>query len=186
MLAPPVPHNERERLEVLKRLDIQGAVPDERCQRYARLARRLLGTSSAAVTIVGPQDQWFRGSEGLPVPSTPRAVSFCGHAILQRELFHVADAAMDQRFADNPLVTGEPRIRFYAGCPLVVPGGLAVGTLCVIDRAPRVLASDERAALRDLADCLESELATLYAVADMKDIADDFFGMLPGRAAPRA
>lgn len=180
MISPFPTYNEEARQQLLRRLDLEGAVSDTRCQRYARLAARVFGTRMSAVTIVGPDTQWFRGCEGLPVRSTPRAVSFCGHAILRRETLQVADARLDLRFADNPLVTGEPNIRFYAGCPIVLPGDMAVGTLCLIDPEPRTLSEHELLVLRDLADCLESELSTLYAVADMDEIAREFFRELPG------
>ena len=183
MLTPAHPANESLRLQVLDRMDLVGAEIDDRCQRYARLARRLFGVPIAALTIVGRDRQWFRGREGLVVDSTARDVSFCGHAILGAELFQVEDASLDARFADNPLVTGEPAIRFYAGCPIVLPGDIAIGTLCVIDRRARALGNDEAQALRDLADCARSEFATLLSVADMHDVARDLFRMLPDRAA---
>lgn len=183
MLTPAHPTNESLRLQVLERMELVGAEIDDRCQRYARLARRLFDVPMAALTIVGGDRQWFRGREGLPVDSTARDVSFCGHAILGIGPFHVADASLDTRFADNPLVTGEPGIRFYAGCPIVLPGDVAIGTLCVIDRRARALGADETRSLCDLADCARSEFTTLLSVADMHDVARDLFRMLPDRAA---
>lgn len=181
MRPPALPENESLRVETLGRMDLIGVDDDERCQRYARLVRRLFDVPMAAVTIVGPNDQWFRGREGLAVSGTPREVSFCGHAILQAEPFYIPDASKDDRFADNPLVTGEPHIRFYASCPLFLPGDIAIGTLCVIDSAPRTLDDTQLQLLRDLADCLQSEFTTLLSVADMNDIAKDLFRMLPGK-----
>ena len=181
MLAPSCPDNEAARVHAIERMDLAGPARDERCQRYARLARVVMDTPMAMVTIVGPDAQWFRGCEGLTVDSTSRAVSFCGHAILQDGLFMVADARHDARFADNPLVTGDPGIRFYAGCPIVLPGELAIGTLCVIDRVPRAPSAVQLAAFRDLAECLRSELTTLLSVADMNDVAKQLFRMLPDR-----
>ncbi|MGY4514494.1 GAF domain-containing protein [Lysobacter sp. HA18] len=179
MLAPTFPDNEAGRVHAIERMDFVGPERDERCQRYARLARVVMDTPIAMVTIVGPDAQWFRGCEGLAVSSTPRAVSFCGHTILQDGLFVVPDAREDARFADNPLVTGEPRIRFYAGCPIVLPGEFAVGTLCVIDREPRAPSTAQLDAFRDLADCLRSEMTTLLSVADMNDVAKQLFHLLP-------
>lgn len=160
-------------------MDLLAAGRDERCQRYARLARLLIGAPIAAVSILGPEAQWFRGCDGLQAEGTPRAVSFCGHAIHDGALFEVPDARADARFADNPLVTGEPFIRFYAGCPIRLPGDLAVGALCVIDHVPRCLVDTQRRALRDLADCLQSEMSTLLSVADMHDVARQLFALLP-------
>ncbi|GAB6195598.1 GAF domain-containing protein [Lysobacter xanthus] len=182
MLVPAFPDNECARLRVLERMDLSGAQRDERCQRYARLARTIMDTPMAAVTIVGPDEQWFRGCEGLPVDRTSRAVSFCGHAILADAPFVVHDALADGRFADNPLVTGEPGIRFYMGHPIVLPDGIAVGTLCAIDRVPREPTPAQLQAMHDLADCLRSELTTLLSVADMNDVAKQLFRMLPERA----
>ncbi|WP_133480238.1 GAF domain-containing protein [Cognatilysobacter segetis] len=179
MLAPTFPDNEAARVHAIQRMDFAGPERDERCQRYARLARVVMDTPMAMVTIVGPDAQWFRGCEGLAVTSTSRAVSFCGHAILQDGLFMVGDARQDPRFADNPLVTGEPGIRFYAGCPIVLPGELAVGTLCVIDRVPRAPSPAQLQAFGDLAECLRSELTTLLSVADMNDVAKQLFRLLP-------
>ena len=179
MLAPTFPDNEAARLQAIERMDFAGPERDERCQRYARLARVVMDTPMAMVTIVGPDAQWFRGCEGLAVGSTSRAVSFCGHAIVQDGLFMVADARQDARFADNPLVTGEPGIRFYAGIPIVLPSELAVGTLCVIDRVPRAPSASQLQAFGDLAECLRSELTTLLSVADMNDVAKQLFRMLP-------
>lgn len=179
MLLPIAPANESARLHALARMDLLGPARDERCQRYARLARALLRTPIAAVSVLGPDQQWFRGCDGLQSEGTPRSVSFCGHAIHEPDVFVVPDARADARFADNPLVVGEPSIRFYAGCPVRLPGGLAVGSLCVIDHEPRVPDPAQLRALRDLADCLQSEMSTLHSVADMHDVARQLFEMLP-------
>jgi GAF domain-containing protein len=186
MLAPAMPHNEAARVLTLARMDLIGAERDERCQRYARVARALAGTSIAAVSIVGPGDQWFRGNEGLLVDGTSRRVSFCAHAIHEQGHFQVQDAHLDVRFADNPLVTGSPHIRFYAGFPIRVPGDLALGTLCVIDSQPRSLTQEQIRALRDLADCLQSEMTTLLSVADMNDVAKELFELLPCQNGARS
>jgi diguanylate cyclase (GGDEF)-like protein len=118
----------------------------------------MLDVPIALVSLVGAQCQWFKSKQGLDASETPRNVSFCGHAILQEETLIVPDAALDPRFADNPLVVGDPFIRFYAGHPLKGPDGSKLGTLCVIDRRPRQITPDEIATLRDLAALVESEL----------------------------
>lgn len=165
---------------------LAGAAPDERCQRYARLARVLAEAPVAAVSIVGPAHQWFRGRDGTSLEGTPRDISFCAHAIHDTGVFEVPDARADERFAGNPMVLGEPGIRFYAGCPIRLPGELAVGSLCVIDTVPRRLEPSRKAALRDLADCLQSELSLLWSVTDMDDMAKQLFELLPAQGAPHA
>lgn len=173
MLEPAEPTNEAERRRVLARMGIRGPGQDPRCQRYARLTRQLLNVPIATVTIVGPDEQWFRGSDGLIQEGSPRKVSFCAHAILQSDVFYIPDTHRDSRFADNPLVIGNPNIRFYAGCPLFLPGNLGVGTLCAIDREPRMLTLEEMGALRDLADCLQSELSFLMQLSEERERSAD-------------
>ncbi len=126
-------------------------------ERFTRIARGLGGTPVAAVSLVDSDRQLFRGCAGEWLRETPRSVSFCAHALLEPDHLYVPDALLDPRFADNPVVTGEPRIRFYAGFPLIIHG-LALGALCLIDFHPRVLAHDQLTRLRDLAHCLEREL----------------------------
>ena len=115
----------------------------------------------ALVSLVDAERQWFKSSQGLDVNETGRDVSFCGHAILSAEPLVVEDALTDERFADNPLVTGEPNVRFYAGVPLCDRDGHKLGTLCVIDRAPRRLTPDQRQLLVELASMAETELTSI-------------------------
>ena len=163
MLAPIHPPDEPERLAALCRLHLLDTPPDDRFDRITRTAQRMFGVPIATVTLVDGDRQWFKASIGLDVAETSRDVSFCGHAILQEDPFIIADAALDPRFADNPLVTGAPHIRFYAGVPLHESRGWRVGTLCLIDRVPRELSELEIAALRDLAMWAETEL-NLYTL----------------------
>lgn len=127
---------EEARLASLHSYKILDTPNEERFDRIVRPAARLFGSPIALISLVDRDRQWFKASVGLDVKETPRNISFCTHAIEQREVFVVADAAGDSRFADSPLVTGEPRIGFYAGAPLIAPDGHALGTLCVIDREP--------------------------------------------------
>jgi PAS domain S-box-containing protein len=161
VLEPPVPEDERGRLAALHALSILDTPQEERFDRITRMAARALDVPMALVSLVDADRQWFKSCVGLDAEETPRGVSFCGHAILQDGTFVVADALEDPRFADNPLVVGEPHIRFYAGQPLRSPEGHRVGTLCVLDRRPRQLADDDLTILRDLGSWVELELGTI-------------------------
>lgn len=161
MQAPAIPSNEKSRLETLRALKILDSDPEERFDRLTRLAKRLFGASIALISLVDADRQWFKSSFGLEVKETTRELSFCGHAILGDEIFEVSDATLDHRFADNPLVTDSPNIRFYAGCPLTVANGSKLGTLCILDQEPRSFDEDDKTLLRDLARMVEIELSAL-------------------------
>lgn len=161
MQTPPTPSDERTRLDTLRALNILDTSPEERFDRLTRLAKRLFGVPIALVSLVDENRQWFKSRQGLDACETSRDVSFCGHAILSDEVLLVPDAAIDERFHDNPLVVNDPAIRFYAGCPLRVPNGSRLGTLCLIDREPRDFDEDDLALLRDLARMAEQELAAV-------------------------
>jgi len=158
MQTPAIPDNETQRLQALRERAILDTPAEERFDRLTRLARNMLGTQIALVSLVDAERQWFKSRQGLDACETGRDISFCGHAILGTDIFHVADARLDPRFADNPLVTGPPHIRFYAGAPLRTDDGYLIGTLCIIDDKPRQLTASELQALRDLADCVEGEI----------------------------
>lgn len=158
MLEPAIPENEAQRLAALRAMDALFTPSEERFDRITRLAARLLGTPIALVSLVSDKCQWFKSVRGIDATATPREVSFCGHAILGAETFVVEDTMHDPRFADNPLVVGDPAIRFYAGHPLCAVDGSRVGTLCVIDRVPRKFTPQELEVLRDLAALAEAEL----------------------------
>ncbi|MDI2590706.1 sensor domain-containing diguanylate cyclase [Pseudomonas sp. 681] len=158
MLAPSKSVNEHARVETLRSLNVLDSAPEERFDRLTRLARRLFDVPIALVSLVDAERQWFKSCVGLAASETGRDVSFCGHAILGDQILMVNDAALDERFHDNPLVVGDPNIRFYAGCPLTVGNGSKLGTLCLIDTRPRHLDDEERQLLRDLARMAEQEL----------------------------
>ena len=158
METPRVPADEQERLAQLKSAAILDTQPEERFDRVTRMARRLFGVPIALVSLVDENRQWFKSCDGLDVSETSRDISFCGHAILDKQIFVVEDALEDERFFDNPLVTSEPHIRFYAGQQLRPFGGQAVGTLCIIDRAPREFSADDRQMFVDLAQMVEREI----------------------------
>ena len=137
MLTPPIPENERERVAALRSLNILDTPREERFDRITRMARTLFHVPIALVSLVEENRQWLKSCQGLDLSETPREISFCAHAILQNELFIIPNTLLDARFADNPLVVGEPYIRFYAGCPLHDLNGYALGSFCIIERAQR-------------------------------------------------
>ena len=151
MIEPANPPDEAKRLAALRALRILDTPPEERFDRITRIAAELFNVPISVISMIDSNRQWFKSHHGLGVSETPRSISFCGHAILQPEVFHVADATLDPRFADNPLVVGDPKIRFYAGMPLRAPGGEALGTLCLIDSKAREFSDADRALLADLA-----------------------------------
>jgi diguanylate cyclase (GGDEF)-like protein len=159
MIEPAIPEDEARRLAALRALRILDTPAEERFDRITRTARRLFGVPMALISLVDGDRQWFKSCQGLATNETGRSISFCGHAILDESPMVVPDARIDPRFIDNPLVTGEPFIRFYAGCPLRSPDGAKLGTLCLLDRSPRTLTSDEIVALQDLAGWAEGELS---------------------------
>jgi len=161
MQAPTIPEHEFERLQALRASALLDTPPEQRFDRLTRLAKRIFRTRIALVSLVDVDRQWFKSREGLEACETGRTLSFCGHAILGPEILEIPDASLDPRFCDNPLVTGEPRIRFYAGAPVRSADGYPLGTLCIIDDRPRTLTEDERLSLRELADCVEDELSTI-------------------------
>lgn len=169
MLAPAKPVHEEERVHALHALNILDTRPEERFDRLTRLARRLFDVPIALVSLVDSDRQWFKSCQGMAATETSRDVSFCAHAILSDQILMVPDAGSDERFHDNPLVTGEPKIRFYAGCPLKVGNGSNVGTLCLLDTRPRVLDAEERGLLLDLASMAEREIAALQ-LASIDDL----------------
>jgi GAF domain-containing protein len=150
-MTTPLPKNEKQRLKILWQYDVLDTVPEEVFDDLTELAARICGAPIALISLVDEKRQWFKARVGVTQTETVRDLSFCSHAILQSDLFIVPDATRDTRFAANPMVTGEPHIRFYAGAPLVTPDGHALGTLCVLDHVPRELNSDQRQALRVLA-----------------------------------
>ncbi len=160
MISPEFPQNELARVSVLKSLNILDTKPEERFDRITRMAKRLYNVPIALVSLVDSERQWFKSSMGLDASETHRDISFCGHAILDDDIFVIENALEDERFADNPLVTDEPSIRFYAGCPIRSIAGVKIGTLCLIDTVPRRLSLEEKEILRDLATMVEKELVT--------------------------
>lgn len=158
MLTPQTPANEKERLAALYELLLLDTPPEKRFDTIVEFAASEFDVPICLITLLDHDRQWFKARVGLDACSTARDVSFCGHAILQPDIMVVPDAATDPRFADNPLVTSAPLIRFYAGAPLTMPSGHALGTLCIIDTKPRTLDAVELAILSTLRDLLVKEL----------------------------
>lgn len=161
MSTAPIPVNEVERIIDLRALEILDTPAEERFDRITRIAQRLFDVPIALISLVDEDRQWFKSRIGLEVAETPRELAFCAHAIISDETLQVPDARSDERFQDNPLVTSDPNIRFYAGAPIDAPGGSKLGTLCVIDNKPREFSEDELTTLRDLADMVEQEVAAI-------------------------
>ena len=167
--SAPLPADEQRRIESLMRLRVLDSVSEREFDDIAALAADICGTPIALISLIDRERQWFKSRIGLDVCETHRDLAFCSHAILESQLFEVPDAAEDERFADNPLVTGDPHIRFYAGAPLTLDDGYRIGTVCVIDRQPRELNSRQREALARLARLTVSNLQARRARFESED-----------------
>ena len=162
MESPQVPQNETIRLQALREFNILDTTAEERFDRLTRLAQAIFGVDIALISLVDADRQWFKSKQGLDACETGRDISFCGHAILENDILNIPDALLDARFVDNPLVTGQPHIRFYAGAPLRPDGQNSIGTLCIIDSKARQLSIKELRMLRDLADSIEHEIFQMH------------------------
>lgn len=163
MISSMVPDDEKLRLEKLRALKILDSAPEERLDRLTRMAKRMFGVDISVLSLIDDGRQWFKSKASeMDLPDeTPREISFCGHAILGNEVFVVEDTHDDHRFKDNPLVTYNPKIRFYAGYPLKVNNGSALGTLCIMDTEPREFEPEDLQLLKDLGVMAEQEIAAL-------------------------
>lgn len=175
MLAAPLTENEPQRLAALHSYHLLDTPPNPDLDEVTSLAASVCNTPMALVTLVDESRQWFMSRVGVDIQETPRELSFCAHAIHRNETMVIPDAHKDQRFADNPLVTSPPRIRFYAGAPLFTPDNQGLGTLCVLDRKPRTLSALQLQALsvlrRDVMNIMQlqqqqNEIRMLLAEAE--------------------
>jgi PAS domain S-box-containing protein len=149
-MGAPLPNDETGRIEALHRYEVLDSEPEQEFDDLTLLASRVCDTPMALISLIDTDRQWFKSRKGVSATQTPRDVAFCAHSILDRNVTVVPDATVDARFATNPLVTGDPKIRFYAGAPLVTSDGHALGTICVMDREPRKLSGEQERGLRAL------------------------------------
>ncbi len=159
MQTAPIPNNEKERLEAVRRLAILDTEPEHRFDSLTEEATLRLKVPISTVTILDEKREWFKSVRGLENKEGDRAISFCGHALLARDIFVVEDTLKDIRFADNPLVVGPPYIRFYAGIALIDhKTGHPVGVFCIKDTKPRIFSLKELNILADIASRAEDEI----------------------------
>ncbi|EEF59484.1 GAF domain-containing protein [Pedosphaera parvula] len=157
-MKAPIPKNEKQRLEVLWQYEVLDTIPEVVFDELTELAAHICEAPVALITLVDENRQWFKSKVGIDLNQTSRDISFCAHAILHEDVLVVADASKDKRFAKNPLVVSEPRIRFYAGAPLITPDGQALGTLCVLDKKPHKITPDQKRALEILSRHVMTQL----------------------------
>ncbi|NOU50071.1 GAF domain-containing protein [Pseudoalteromonas sp. JBTF-M23] len=157
MKKPEKPANEPLRIQTLNQLGLLDTEPDPKLDRLTEFVAHVFCVPVALISLVDSERQWFKSKVGLDACETSRDISFCGHAILDPGVFVVANTLKDGRFKDNPLVTGPPYIRFYAGAPLILENGSAIGTLCLIDIEPRTFDEDDIKVLREVADKVVNE-----------------------------
>ncbi|MGV3722193.1 MAG: GAF domain-containing sensor histidine kinase [Actinomycetota bacterium] len=172
MIAAPPPKSEAVRLAALHQLKILDTDPEPELDDLTSMVAFICGTPMAVVSLVDSDRQWFKSRFGVNEVETPREISFCQHAILQRGLFVVPDATLDERFRDSPLVTDGPRIRFYAGAPLLDDDGHALGTLCTMDRVPRELSRQQGDALMTLARQASAHLRLRKAYDNLRKLEE--------------
>ncbi len=173
-------HDEASRQKALDELHIVDTPPEERFDRITRLAQQLFGVETAAISLIDHERQWFKSKIGTELVQGARSDAFCDITIRKPDIFDVPDAKQDPRFADNPLVTGDPNIRFYAGYPLTTPTGERIGALCVFDPHPRSFSSSEKELLKDLALWVQKEM---MIEAELGRAAEVQQGLLPKQRA---
>jgi GAF domain-containing protein len=173
MTTSPIPANEARRLKVLWQYEVLDTVPEEVFDDLTELAATICEAPIAMISLVDEKRQWFKAKVGITADETSRDISFCAYAIMQPDIFVVPDAMKDERFKGNPLVTTDPKIRFYAGAPLITPDGHALGTLCVIDKESRELNASQLKALRVLARLVVTQLELRRHAKDLNKSRED-------------
>lgn len=151
VITAPIPQDEEERLEALRKSGLLDTAPEEQFERITRIATKVFKVPISTLTLIDVEREWFKSCQGLDAQDGARAVSFCGHALLAEDALVVPDATKDARFADNPMVVGEPYIRFYAGVPVPDAFGKRLGVFCIKDRVPREFSAEDLRILKALA-----------------------------------
>lgn len=154
-----LPVEEVRRLEALESVGIMDTPPDDRFDRLARIAKHCFDVPIVLITFISEERQWFKSHLGISESEGPRAASFCTHTIEEDRILYIPDATKDPQFLDNPMVSGEFHLRFYAGAPIRTPDGYRIGTLCLVDTKPKTLSAEDFNTFREIADCVEHELA---------------------------
>lgn len=157
MIKPKIPKNETQRLQALRNLHIMDTKSEERFDRITRVVQNLFNVPIASVSFIDQEREWYKSRYGLELSEMPRELSFGGHAILQKDIMIVKDALEDARFNDNPLVLGEPDIRYYLGCPLKIKDQFNVGTLCLMDHKEQRFSTIDLDIIKELAETIETE-----------------------------
>ena len=172
-MAITKPANEEARVIALDKYAILDTDPEQFFDDLTLLASHVCNTPIALISLVDEDRQWFKSRVGLDASETSRDIAFCSTAILQSDVFVIPDALADERFRDNPLVVSDPHIRFYAGAPLINEDGYALGTLCVVDRAPRELAPEQKEALKALSRLVLAQLEFRRNLILLKEALSD-------------
>lgn len=181
MISGSIPANESERLAKLNALGILDTIEEQAYDDLTFLAAQICETPISLVSLIDQSRQWFKSHYGIEAKETPREYAFCGHAINQDDLLIVEDTEFDERFKDNPLVTGEPKIKFYAGAPLILENDIRVGTLCVIDKEPRILTEQQKLSLLALSRQVVAQLNLRLKIMKMSSLdkaKDEFLAMV--------
>ena len=181
MIKGKIPANENERIQALNELEILDTIEEQAYDDLTSLASTICNTPVSLVSLIDTDRQWFMSHHGLDARETPRDFAFCGHAINGDELFIVEDADNDERFYDNPLVTHEPFVKFYAGAPLVLDKNIRIGTLCVIDHQPRKIDETHKNALKSLARQVVSQFELRLKLKELESLdhaKDEFLSMV--------